>query len=92
MRRRGALTGMAMLSATGLPIFPLAQTLEKVRRIGVLMGYVESDTEAQSRLAMFKKTLSARCLVRAETLPDSSTLSPHWQKNGWRCCGRSRRR
>ena len=57
MKRRDALGSAMALGATVLPFAAQGQTPEKVRQVGVLMGYAESDAEAQARLAMFKKTL-----------------------------------
>src|SRR5262249_22824881 len=39
------------------PLAARAQQGERMRRIGVLMGLSESDPEAQSRIAAFRKTL-----------------------------------
>lgn len=56
-RRKMILGGCALtlLSATGT----LAQQGGQMRRIGVLMGYSETDPEAQARIAAFKKRLAA---------------------------------
>ena len=40
------------------PLVTFAQQPEKVRRIGVLMGYAESDPEARVRLAAFQEGLA----------------------------------
>src|SRR5262249_42125262 len=44
-------------AAAAWPLAARAQQGERVRRIGVLMGLTESDPEAQSRIAAFRKTL-----------------------------------
>src|SRR5262245_272154 len=41
------------------PLVVRAQQGERMRRIGVLMGYAEDDLEAQSRLAAFTRALAA---------------------------------
>jgi putative ABC transport system substrate-binding protein len=53
MRRREF---MALLggSAIAWPLAARAQQGEPVRRIGVLMGYAESDSEAQANIAAFR--------------------------------------
>jgi putative ABC transport system substrate-binding protein len=46
----------------GAAVWPLAaraQQPERMRRIGVLMGYAENDSEAQARLEAFKQALLA---------------------------------
>ncbi|MEO6624859.1 MAG: ABC transporter substrate-binding protein [Burkholderiaceae bacterium] len=58
MKRRDTLSAAVTLGALALPIAAMAQAAGKVRRIGVLMGYAEDDSEAQSRLAIFRKTLA----------------------------------
>jgi putative ABC transport system substrate-binding protein len=47
------------LGALAAPMVSFAQPAEKARRIGVLMGYAESDPEARLRLAAFKEGLAA---------------------------------
>jgi putative ABC transport system substrate-binding protein len=56
MRRRGF---MALLGS-GAMLWPLAaraQQPERMKRIGVLMGYPESDSEAQTKIAAFQDGL-----------------------------------
>ena len=57
MNRRDTILGLLALGAAG-PSSLRAQQPEKARRIGVLMGYAESDSEAQLRLAAFKEGLA----------------------------------
>jgi len=48
------------LFGAAMPAWPLsarAQQAERVRRIGVLMGYAESDPEAQANVAAFREGL-----------------------------------
>src|SRR5262249_39479372 len=44
-------------AAAAWPVAARAQQSSRMRRIGVLMGLSESDPEAQSRIAAFRKTL-----------------------------------
>ena len=55
MRRRDVLGALC-----GAAAFPLAaRTQERIRRIGVLMGYAEEDPEAKLRLAAFVQRLAS---------------------------------
>jgi putative tryptophan/tyrosine transport system substrate-binding protein len=56
MRRRDFITGFAG-SAAALPLAAHAQQAERMRRIGVLMGYAESDREGQALVAAFREGL-----------------------------------
>src|SRR5215471_15854022 len=56
MRRRDFITAVG--SAAVWPLVARAQQpANRVRRIGVMMGYAENDPEAQTRLAAFKQGL-----------------------------------
>jgi ABC-type uncharacterized transport system substrate-binding protein len=55
MRRREFITLLS--GAAAWPFAARAQQSGRMRRIGVLMGLTESDPEAQSRIAAFRKTL-----------------------------------
>jgi putative ABC transport system substrate-binding protein len=46
-------------AAAAWPLIARGQQTGRTRRIGVLMGYAENDTEAQNRLAAFKQALLA---------------------------------
>jgi putative ABC transport system substrate-binding protein len=58
MRRRDFLKGIAG-SATAWPLVARAQQSDRMRRIGLLMGYPEGDSEAQSYIAAFRQGLHA---------------------------------
>ena len=60
MKRRTIITiaSGVTLGAAILQVLAQAQEPEKMRHVGVLMGYAESDSEAQARLSVFKKTLA----------------------------------
>jgi DNA-binding LacI/PurR family transcriptional regulator len=47
-------------SAVAWPLAARAQQSERVRRIGVLMGFAEDDPEAKVRLAAFRQGLEKR--------------------------------
>jgi putative ABC transport system substrate-binding protein len=53
MRRRDFITGITGTAAT----WPLVARAQQVRRIGVLLGFAESDRDAQSGLALFREEL-----------------------------------
>ena len=55
MKRRDFITILG--GAAAWPVAARAQQPERMRRIGVLMGYAESDSDAQARLAAFRDGL-----------------------------------
>ena len=55
MRRREFLSVLG--AAAAWPIVARAQQTDGLRRIGVLMGYAESDPDAQAKLAAFREGL-----------------------------------
>jgi putative ABC transport system substrate-binding protein len=56
MRRRDFVTFVACTAATW-PLAVRAQPSERMRRVGVLMGYAETDPAAQAQVAAFRKGL-----------------------------------
>ena len=56
MKRREFITLLGG-AAVAWPVATRAQQPERVRRIGVLMGYPESDSEAQTKIAAFRDGL-----------------------------------
>jgi putative ABC transport system substrate-binding protein len=56
MRRREFITGLG--SAAAWPLVTTAQESDRVRRIGVLMGFPEQDVEARRWVAAFERRLA----------------------------------
>ena len=56
MRRRDFVKGIAG-SAIGWPLAASAQQRDQMRRVGVLMGYAETDLAAQAQVAAFRQEL-----------------------------------
>src|SRR5262245_8250578 len=57
MRRREFITLLGGAAAVAWPVAARGQQGERVRRIGVLMGYAESDLEVQAHIAAFREGL-----------------------------------
>jgi putative tryptophan/tyrosine transport system substrate-binding protein len=58
MKRRAFIAALGSLAAA--PFTATAQTTDRLRRIGVLMGYAPNDREALSRAAVIRRTLRER--------------------------------
>ncbi len=56
MRRREFITLLGAAAVAG-PRSAIAQQPDRMRRIGVLMGFAESDSEAQAYVAAFREGL-----------------------------------
>jgi putative ABC transport system substrate-binding protein len=59
MRRRRFLTLLGG-AAAGWPLTARAQQPDRVRRIGLLLPYIESDSQAQARVTAFRSALQER--------------------------------
>jgi ABC-type uncharacterized transport system substrate-binding protein len=81
MRRRDFITALGGTVAA-CPLFARAQLGERMRRVGVLMGRVESDTEGQARVAAFREQFQKLGWIEGRTIgidirwqtPDAESL------------------
>jgi len=91
MKRREFVAGLGSVMAW--PVMAEAQQSDGTRRVGVLMGFSETDAQAQTYMAAFREGL--RKLVGQKTATSKSkpvgrrTLTPMQggtlQRNSWRC-------
>jgi putative tryptophan/tyrosine transport system substrate-binding protein len=68
MRRRDFI--LLLGSAAAWPLAARAQQADRMRRIGVLMGYAESDSDAQTKVAAFQEGLQKLGWVDGRNLND----------------------
>jgi len=59
MRRREFITLVGGVAATAWPLAVRAQQSNRMRRVGLLMGYLEGDAEGQANLTVFRQGLQA---------------------------------
>ena len=67
MKRREFITLLGGTAATAWPLAAGAQQAERVRRVGVLSNFAESDPEAQSMVDALHQTLQGLGWVEAAT-------------------------
>ena len=87
MRRRDFITVLGGAAFTG-PFAVSAQPTDRMRRVGVLMGYGEGDFEAKAFLAEFTQGLSALGWIEGRNL----RMDVRWAPGSKIGCARSRRR
>ena len=85
MQRREFVALVSSAVAVSWPLVVCAQRAERMRRIGVLMGYDESDSEAQAQIAAFRGGLqklgwteghNIRIDTRWATPTDAAAMQP----------------
>ena len=85
MQRSGFITFICSAAAASWPLAVCAQRPERMRRIGVLMGYPASDSEAQAQIAAFRGALqklgwiegqNIRIDIRWATATDAEAMQP----------------
>jgi putative tryptophan/tyrosine transport system substrate-binding protein len=85
MQRREFVTFICSAAAASWPLAVCAQRPERIRLIGVLMGYAESDSEAQAQIAAFRGGLqklgwteghNIRIDTRWATPTDAAAMQP----------------
>ena len=73
MKRRAFIAALG--SAAAWPVVARAQQSDRMRRIGVLMGFPESDPEAQAYIAAFREGLPGRLEPPGSPTPRSRVES-----------------
>ena len=74
MRRREFIAGLA--GAVAWPVVALTQQADRMRRIGVLMGYAEDDPETKSRFVEFQQRLAKRGWLEGRNIHIDSRFRP----------------
>src|SRR6516225_7120073 len=59
MRRREFITLVGGVATTAWPLAVRGQQSNRMRRVGLLMGYLEGDAEGQTNLTAFRQGLQA---------------------------------
>src|SRR5579863_1257701 len=75
MQRREFITLLGSTVA-GWPVVSRAQQSDRVRRIGALMSYAESDPEGQARLAAFRESLRSLGWIEGRNI----NIETRWAK------------
>jgi hypothetical protein len=76
MKRREFITLLGG-AAAGWPIAARAQQTERMRRIGVLMAYAESDREGQALIAAFREGLQKVGWAEGRNERGAEIAAPH---------------
>ena len=76
MRRREFITLISGVAATWPLAGANAQHTDRMRRIGVLMGYAEDDPETKPRLAAFRQMLEKRGWAEGRNIHIETRFAP----------------